>query len=502
MNVMTQNVRPKDLKLDKPQNQKVEANPKTGNLRNRTFALIILGSASVIAATAAVVAGIFASYIVAAVCAVAFITFAISTLVVSQIKAPEPKKLEQGLQEPLKNELLKKQVQAELDAHLLEIDDLKKIIANHKEQEPVKKAPEIKQANAKIITLENENKKLKDQLDQELKIKQDEIDKLNERLNLAEKGPQDEVESLKKQLKTQNAEFKAKVNALEKDADAIRNEAGKKLLDAVSKNLDETIKKTKDKKKKNKYVQLAILQKEFLNNPTMKDTIAQIGIMTKREHLENQGIANFDEIKLNLKKQNRRDSVTQKIIEVDVTKKMNDNFTEILETEKSFLGNMQKLRKNFDGLYAEKLISDEEFKEMTSGWDSIITESSLLIEKLKILDDPTASLTDKIIVFQKTFSSKEIKNYLDAFIIPVSHYISFNKKTEEITKTEKGKVLKAEENLDYIIMPAQRLPRIELFMQTISSLIQSPDNLKKAINHNHSYLKTSIEMINRLTPTF
>lgn len=137
---------PKNLRFEQIQEPKLEANAKVGSLNNRTVALIILGSASILSVVAAVVSLVFASYIVAAVCATAFIAFALSTVIVSQIKVPQPIIIQENLERIVNLEVKNKRVKDQLN-----------------------------QLNQKLVLKENEIINLKNELDEAEKQRQHDV---------------------------------------------------------------------------------------------------------------------------------------------------------------------------------------------------------------------------------------------------------------------------------------------------------------------------------------
>ena len=195
------------LKLDQAQKQQEATNPKIGTLNNcNKAALIILGTTSALAVTAAVVAAVFASYIVAGACAATAVTLALSAIVVSRIK------VSQALLG------LIKRLNEKVAALVSEIQDLRKQkapvnapIAEPQDDKLQKKVDELSQE------LENAKKSLADKSPVENYPKENELPENKEKIEKQkETERQKEIEN-QKEIEKQEIERQKEIKRQKED---------------------------------------------------------------------------------------------------------------------------------------------------------------------------------------------------------------------------------------------------------------------------------------------
>lgn len=575
----TSNPTQNSFKIDESLNTQAAVNKKEGVLRNHKVSMVILGAATALAGIAAIVAAVFAAYLLAAVCASAFILFAVSSFVVSRIrisqedsttkplekKIAEVKKntqlvakapvqeLKKQVERPnqgkakenkepvqnlikedvlLKNELLQKE--AALEKQKEEIEKLRKALAEprnpeiakkpveeHQGQESIKKPSEQGlQASEEIASLKEENQRLKKELEQhkeEHQLKQKEAaDKqqleLQELLNIAESedGHQSEEENLPAQ----------------KEGPAITQESLKEQTEEKGKSsgFGTLLKSFMKPKKKDETKNPVNKYEPYIDDLNKIKDVELAGryIKSKRriEKLESKEIKIVDKIVLTTSPEN------EKIIK--------RAFLELVQTELSFCTKIEKLRAFYDFIIKDKLFKGDDYKDIISEFDILITESKALYEALNKVQvealkkvQSKESVEELIKGYCEVYSPKRIKKYLEPYIKAVPRANDLKESLKKASLRAEGKKISArlssllgdtadiESSFLEII---QRMPRHKMLMIEFLKLIVTSDNLKNMLDpnkhnvtfdndlnnilyHNLSYIKAFGDLINVFSPT-
>lgn len=240
------------------------------------------------------------------------------------------------------------------------------------------------------------------------------------------------------------------------------------------------------------------IKKNEANLEKYNKPLKQYYVMTKKNILLNQTIPNLENQPL----------IKIETISYDPKKeiKLSKTLEEFLKTEASFCDSLKKIKTFFDNLKIETLITEEEFNETTFGWNDLIEESEKISRTLKQTSDANINPVEQIRAFQAAFSPKNIKKYLEAFAISIPKFRTVSEKLDQIQNTSKGLKLSqkfSNENnksllRDFTITTPQRITRINLIMQDLSTKFDWNDEFQKALNHNLEYFKAYVEYINTL----
>lgn len=250
------------LGIEVPKNQKEKAPAKISTLNGHKIAAIgVLGASTGLVITAGVIATLFASYIVAALCAAAAVTLIVSAILIGQIKASKDisnliidltnkvkgffKQIQDGEAVDKKNKELIQDRQNEIDRLKKDLENFENNKENIPKAIPVqvpqvknnnedlqKEIDDLKQKLEQALQNEEENKKTLADLQQELNAKVQEIE-------LLRKGRSE------KEMNTILLREKAQLNHQLKEV----QEQVKKLEERIAKLLEETRKLEDDKSK-------------------------------------------------------------------------------------------------------------------------------------------------------------------------------------------------------------------------------------------------------------
>lgn len=427
------------LKIDLPLEEQKQENVKVGHMGGRKIvAIVLLSSTSVLVGTAAIVSAFFASYLIATLCAVAFLSLAISTLVVSQIKpSQDVLSLIQKLTQKIR--LLFDQIQ-----------DLKK----DKEIIPIPPQPQ-----------ELELKKRVEDLTKELENKNQELTKPIE--------PNTEAEQENARLKQELDQVKLQLQQKEAEKVAVPPKNHEEHPNGLRENGSE---------QENPLLKPIAAENEPKIDPadkTKKELQDEVENL-KKELLEKKALVKSKEILLLL----------QEIFIAE--KKFLDNMINL----KAFFAS--KVCKSFMKDEYKQLHADFELliKESRSLISNL--ESRSLIRNLQTGNCSRLTFEDKIDFCQKAFSEENFKDYVKAVEILVPKIKSIKNIIIQVEKTEKGnKLIKefAQNNKDslpeeFVNSIHLRIPKHILLLQQLERLIPN-----QQFENRLTYLRNSVSAL-------
>lgn len=507
------------LNLNQAQNQPIIKNEKAGRLNNRTITVVMLAGASILVATAAIVAAVFASYLVAAVCAGSCLLLAFSAILASQIK-----------HSPALLDLIKKMTQ-KITNLLLEIKELR-----GRQPLPVIPSPNqelLKQIEELKRELENKNKLLNIPT-QDLKIPKIEvlIPLLDEKfVEIPQVNTPEEFELKEEEQEEEEVPEKvAKLQNLQKETELLKKEPEEKdeLLKVVELNKndakadllkdlnqDEEIYDLEDLKKlvttpSDLQVDPTTMQKKEKEEELQSVEVKKNQKKKKKKPKKNKD--NFLDIAETIKKLENKE--IQKLNKIEINQEFEDKLkpilNEIIRTEKSFNIDLKKLPTYLQQLKNEKIINQNEYQVISNNWQSLIMQSDKLIKKLENLEDLNIDISQKLKALLEAFSPEQIKAYLHLCVeITSSKMHAFLLSKESIPVVdgliksfEKSNNMKVPSGIT--ITPLQRIVRFQLLMESILKKVelQQDVNLTKALQHNLSYVIAYTNLMNALTPKF
>lgn len=489
---------------------------KQGRLQNHTVTLVVLGTGALLSVTAAVVAAVFAAYLLAAACATAFTFFSISIFLSSRIKPiqqqnptptplieyipqspaaqaytnmqaliadmnplpfPPELKPQQELHFPAKNP--KENIFSEKDK---EIELLKKRIDEFESIEGKKQKNEIEK-------LKEENGILTGKIND---LNQQIIEKNQKILDL-QQGELAKVENLQSLLEEEKIRRKSLEIAVEKAKNSPVNRKQQKKLEDI---LNEIFKGKKTGKKGNQVNEIrAILINDLTaNNIASREEITKYyESLIKITDLEQNEVILSEDLKIEFDEKD--------------AKQIRNILNETLQTEITFSTDIHELKTFFELLLKEKLISDEKFHEILLDWEATILESKMLIKKLNDARNAKTTL-ESLKFYNKALSPKNLKRYLETFIQTAPKTRFLDSVILKLNETEEGKKLCDDfcrthnflTVLNYTPKFVQRITRHPLLQAEMLKVISTHPELKNAIEYNYFYIKSYADRVNVLNP--